>query len=441
MRLNYLSFFFLTLFTVITFAQNEQLLYDGTSDFCAIPNGETLFSSLNVFTVEVWIRSTDVSNSPIFIGSLVTSTPPEILFGITSNAEVAFSTGFGSGGNLVTANAGTFPTDGMWHHIACVRTGSGAGQGTIYIDGVDQTNPAVNTPGTNAVTTADLSFGLGLTTFFLNGAMDEVRIWNVARSQTQINNFKDVQLAGNETGLIGYWKFNEGSGQNVLDSQTNGTVHNGTLGADANVSSDDPTRIQDPALPLPVELVSFSATVNNSRVELRWITASETNNMGFDVERKSESSSTFQKIGFVEGNGTSNQLNNYSFIDVVSQPGTYFYRLKQIDFDGSEKYSNEILAEVETVPLTFNLDQNYPNPFNPSTTISFTLPEDGFINLTVYNSLGEEVTQLMNEFKKSGKYQVNFNASNLSSGLYIYRVNFSNDVSNYSSSKIMSLVK
>jgi len=440
MRLNYLSFFFLTLFTAITFAQNEQLMYDGIDDFCAVPNAEALFSNLDVFTVEVWIKSTNVSNSPIFIGSLVTSTPPEILFGITSNAEVAFSTGFGSGGNLVTANTGTFPTDGMWHHIACVRTGSGAGQGTIYIDGVDQTNPSVNTPGTNAVTTADLSFGLGLTSFFLNGSMDEVRIWNVARTQTQINNFKDVQLAGNETGLIGYWKFNEGSGQNVLDSQTNVTVHNGTLGANATVSSDDPTRIQDPGLPLPVELVSFSANVNNSRVELRWITASETNNMGFDVERKSETG-TFQKIGFVEGNGTSNHFNTYSFTDFVSNPGTYYYRLKQIDFDGTFKYSNEILAEVETVPLTFNLEQNYPNPFNPSTTISFTLPEDGFINLTVYNSLGEEVTQLMNEFKKSGRYQVTFNALNISSGLYIYRLDFRSDGINYSSSKIMSLVK
>ena len=431
-------FFFFTLFVGFSFtlAQNQQLQYDGVDDFCNVPNGVTLFSNLDVFTVEVWINGTDFSNGPIFIGS----SSDNMLFGIAGDV-VAFSTQ--GGGFLVLSVAGSMTADGLWHHVACVRAGSGAGQGKVYIDGVDQTDPNNNTPNATITLSGNLTFGVGLVSqgsYFINGAMDDLRIWNVERSQAEINNNMNVELAGNEAGLIGYWRFNEGSGQDILDSQTNGTQYNGTLGADNNTASDDPTRIQDPNLPLPVELVSFNSSVSNNIVELSWITATEINNLGFEIERKSENG-VFDKIGFVGGNGTTTNYSNYSFTDVLNTAGIYYYRLKQIDYDGSFEYSGSVQAEVEIIPILFKLEQNYPNPFNPSTTISYSLPEAGITKLAVYNSLGQKVQEIVNEFLESGNHQTLFNAENLASGLYIYRIEVVGASKTYRSSKVMSLVK
>jgi len=429
-------FFFSILITLTfstAFAQNEQLQFDGTDDFCNVPNAEVLFSNLDVFTFEAWLNTTDISNFPIFIGGSSNS----IIFGLTSSGAVAFTTST----DIVYSLPGKFPADGIWHHVACVRTGPNPGQGKIYIDGIDQTDPAFNTPGTTLTLSGDLTFGVGLTTFFLNGAMDEIRIWSVERSQANINNNMNVELAGNEAGLIGYWKFNEGSGQEILDSQTNGTQHNGTLGADNNPASDDPTRIQDPALPLPVELVSLTSSVNGNTVELSWITGSEINNLGFDVERKSENSD-FTKVGFVSGNGTTTEFSNYSFIDVVSNAGTYYYRLKQIDFDGTSQYSNDVSVEVETIPMAFSLQQNYPNPFNPSTKIKFSLAAESNVTLTVFDIMGQEVANLINGNLEAGSHEFNFDASNLNSGVYFYRINTTGvDGINFSSVKKMILSK
>ena len=437
MKKKYISITVLMFSLSVSFAQNQQLYYDGENDKCYIPDAEVLFSNLEIFTVEVWLKPFDISNSPIFIGS----SSNEILFGIDNNyKDVCISTNFINGNTFVKSFNYAFTDVGVWHHIAYVRSGTGSGHGKIYIDGVDKTSPYYNTTGVSIPMTGDLELGISLTSFELNGSMDELRIWNVARTQTEINDNMNFELTGSEPGLIGYWKFNEGSGQIILDTQTNGVIHNGTLGATANPGSDDPTRIQDPTLPLPVELVSFVSNLNANNVELSWITASEINNMGFDIERKTESSS-YAKIGFVSGNGTTTDYSYYSFVDVISQPGVYLYRLKQIDFDGSFKYSNEIRVEIESVPLTFNLEQNYPNPFNPTTKISYALPETGFVNLTVYNSLGEKVTELVNEVEESGKHNVIFLAGNLSSGLYIYKLSLSGERNTYTISKVMSLVK
>jgi len=437
MKINYILIAPLILFLSVSFAQNQQLYYDGENDKCYIPDAEVLFSNLEIFTVEVWLKPFDISNNPIFIGS----SSGEILFGIDDNFKnVAVSTNFMSGNTFVTSVQYSFTDVGIWHHIAYVRSGTGSGHGKIYIDGVVKTNPYQNTTYSSIPMAGDLKLGIALTSFELNGSMDELRIWNVARTHTEINDNMNIELSGGEPGLIGYWKFNEGFGQIILDSQTNRVIHNGTLGATANPGSDDPTRIQDPTLPLPVELVSFGSSINDNTVELSWITASEINNMGFDIERKSESGS-YEMIGFVRGNGTTIDYSYYSFTDMILQPGMYFYRLKQIDFDGSFKYYNEIQVEIESAPLTFNLAQNYPNPFNPATNISYTLPETGFVNLTVYNSLGEKVTELVNGVEESGKHNVVFSAGNLSSGLYIYKLSLSGERNTYIISKVMSLVK
>lgn len=171
---------------------------------------------------------------------------------------------------------------------------------------------------------------------------------------------------------------------------------------------------------LPVELTSFTANNINGNVELQWKTATEKNNNGFDVERKS-ANSEFVKIGFVKGNGTTTDLSIYSFTD-KNVKENYSYRLKQIDFDGTFTYSNIVNASGSTLPTTFTLAQNFPNPFNPSTSISYSLPKAGVVTLAIFNTLGQKVKEVVNGFQEVGNYTASINASDLSSGNYIYNI-------------------
>ncbi|MDT3695957.1 MAG: T9SS type A sorting domain-containing protein [Ignavibacterium sp.] len=173
-------------------------------------------------------------------------------------------------------------------------------------------------------------------------------------------------------------------------------------------------------LVIPVELTSFSAITDNNNVLLNWSTATETNNSGFIVERRS-TNSDWQSITFVNGNGTTTRAQKYSYVDRNLAEGKYYYRLKQVDFNGSFEYSN-IVEAVILSPTKFELSQNYPNPFNPSTTISFTIPQSGNVKLSVYNLLGQEVQNLVNGFTEAGNHTINFDAKNLNSGIYLYKL-------------------
>jgi hypothetical protein len=182
----------------------------------------------------------------------------------------------------------------------------------------------------------------------------------------------------------------------------------------------------DGIIALPVELRSFTSKVSSSQVTLNWITETELNNYGFEVERKSDHSN-WQKITFIEGYGNSNSPKEYSYVDKSPIGGSKFqYRLKQIDNDGQFEYSKVI--EVELVPIEFALYQNYPNPFNPSTKIRYQLPVESKVVIKIYNILGSEVMELLNEQKESGIYEVEFNADNLSSGTYVYKISADNFV-------------
>jgi hypothetical protein len=192
----------------------------------------------------------------------------------------------------------------------------------------------------------------------------------------------------------------------------------------------------DTASVLPVELAHFSSSINNGKVELLWKTATEINNYGFELERKFEDNYDWIKIGFVRGSGNSNSPQSYSLSDWPLQIGTYKYRLKQIDLDGHFKYSNEIEVVYNNI-FNFSLNQNYPNPFNPSTIISYQLSAEGFVLLKVYNVLGKEISTLVNEIKQSGVHEVNFNASEFGSGIYMYRMT----VNNFTQTRKMIVLK
>jgi hypothetical protein len=179
--------------------------------------------------------------------------------------------------------------------------------------------------------------------------------------------------------------------------------------------------------PLPVELTTFTAAAKNKTVFLNWKTVTETNNYGFEVERCALSTErqAWNKIGFVSGNGNSSSDKEYSFTDKNISGGSKFnYRLKQIDNDGTFEYSSSV--EIEIVPLQFELSQNYPNPFNPSTTIQFSLPVQTQLKINIYNMLGELIKTVSEGMYESGYYNITFDASELSSGTYIYRLE-SND--------------
>jgi len=191
---------------------------------------------------------------------------------------------------------------------------------------------------------------------------------------------------------------------------------------------------------VPVELTSFTASVIDGNVTLSWSTATETNNSGFEVER-SFNGSDFVNVAFVAGNGTSLQIHNYSITDKNLVDGNYSYRLKQIDFNGDFEYSKIINIEV-TAPVEFSLAQNFPNPFNPSTKITFGLAIDSKVKLSVYNLLGEQVAELLNSNFSAGTHNVSFDASNLNSGVYFYRLDANGiDGQNFSSIKKMILAK
>jgi hypothetical protein len=226
------------------------------------------------------------------------------------------------------------------------------------------------------------------------------------------------------------WNFNRQPNNIVFDPSNNIVLKTATLSV---------------IPPIPVELTSFSALVANNFVVLSWNTATELNNFGFDVERIAspnpsqggeQSNYRWEKIGFVNGSGTTTSPNSYSFEDKTITTGKYFYRLKQIDNDGTYEYSN--IVEVSMMkPTEFSLEQNYPNPFNPTTKISWQSPISGWQTLRVYDVLGNEVSTLVNEYREAGKYEIDFNASELSSGLYIYKLH----AGDFIVSKKMTLIK
>ena len=183
---------------------------------------------------------------------------------------------------------------------------------------------------------------------------------------------------------------------------------------------------------LPVELINFEGELTNNSVKLSWTTATEVNNYGFEVQ-KSEvgtQNSEWIKIGFIQGSGTTNSPKEYSFTDSnLPEANKVSYRLKQIDNDGTFTHSKVITIDLTTITTVddavnyeFALEQNYPNPFNPTTSIKYQVASIENVTLAVYNILGRQVAILVNEQKSPGKYEVQFDGSNLSSGMYFYKL-------------------
>jgi len=196
---------------------------------------------------------------------------------------------------------------------------------------------------------------------------------------------------------------------------------------------------------IPVELTSFTASIYKNSVTLNWTTSTEINNQGFEIERTSSSTTPlfdeWTRIGFVPGIGTTTESQLYSFIDSKLNSRTYYYRLKQIDFDGTFEYSKELKVQI-SLPDKHVLEQNYPNPFNPSTVISWRLPVNSFVSIKIYDVLGNEVSTIVNKEIPAGDHEIEFsisseNARELTSGIYYYKLT----VKDFSETKKMVYLK
>lgn len=507
------------------------------------------------FTIEFWMKNDSSSGSGWMIGQGTPATDQGLHIAWMSGNKIRF--GFWSD----DLDTDTLSDIMHWHHFAFTYDATTKTQKT-YRDGVNLTTRTAtnNYSGTGPLYMAS-TFQAGAAGF--SGSLDEVRLWNVARSADQIRENMHLSLAGNESGLLGYWRMDEASGSTAGDATGHGyaatyqnaptpttspiplgagssagltSVTSGTLSfpglsvtmtdnfdtavdvvgtridnAPDTVPTGSSTTLGDrywivevygtpgtyaatlsfavptsftnngsanPANyslyqrtstnvdswaslisggssvtsdsidytgvtsfgqfslgtndPLPVEMSTFTVSANRLNTQLEWSTMTETNCDGWEVEKKQSASmeygvrsvqSDWTDAGFVKAAGTSNSPKHYSFTERNLSPGTYSYRLKLIDRNGSFTYSAEVNVVVGAAPRVFSLGQNYPNPFNPATTIEFTLPADGRASLKVFDVLGREVATLLDEGRKAGEIQrVVFDASRLASGVYIARL-------------------
>jgi hypothetical protein len=219
-----------------------------------------------------------------------------------------------------------------------------------------------------------------------------------------------------------------------------GSVNNFTryLQYKANISTSDLSNtvvLQDFSVncnfAFPVTLLDFKGRTFNRDINLEWSTASESNNKGFEVQR-SANGSDWNTIGFVPGVGTSSTLQKYHYEDRGLSPSKYYYRLKQIDFDGKFKYSSVINFNL-VEKAGYSLEQNYPNPFNNRTMISYSVPRATKVRLTIYDLQGRIMKVMEEGVKPAGKHTVELITGSMGKGIYYYKM----DADEFSSTRKM----
>jgi len=303
------------------------------------------------------------------------------------------------------------------------------------------------TLGRGVYTSASGTFAI-TGTLTLNGSASDIFIFKMATTLTTATS-SSVLLTGGALASNIFWQVGssatiEGDFKgNILAltaiTQNSSSTINGRALARNSFVTVNGTSV------LPVEITLFTATATRTDVNLHWSTATEVNNYGFEVERTviSHQSSviSWNKAGFVEGNGTTNAPKEYSFTDNTLASGKYSYRLKQIDRDGKFEYSKSVEVTIGQAVKEFALLQNYPNPFNPSTRIQYSLAEAGQVSLKIYNALGHEVATMVNGHQEAGDYSVPFTTNkgglNLASGIYFYRL----EAGSFMSTKKLTLMK
>lgn len=355
--------------------------FDGTTSKISTPLDFKIQPGV-VRTVTAWFKTNDMINGNLFLGAGDDGVQ-HLGVGVYQGKLWTHSRN-NSSGDIVAVSGNNSILPNVWEFGAFIIDGTDV---SFFLNGVPDGGGS-SLPVIDPVNTASIGSRTFDTWNMFNGSLDDIRIYNRALSEAEINALY----------FEGGW-------------------------------------------PLPVTISSFTSIVLGNIVSLRWITATEVDNYGFEVERKlldgkatkegAISISTtplwgeavWHKVGFVEGNGMTNIPHDYDFRETVS-PGSYSYRLKQIDRDGKFAYSKTIDVNIP-VPRVLSLSDNFPNPFNPTTTIEFTLPDDGRVSLRIYDVLGREVASLVEERLKAGElYRTVFDASKLASGVYFSRLEY-----------------
>ena len=365
----------------------------------------------------------DVTNNHLYfgvVGKLNTSSNDGIgiWLDLSQVSGVASNTALGGspGTHYMNSSYNNFRADFEVDYMFSINPGSSS---NCYVDVVrvagTRASQYLGNCGLSGSSTSNTSsdfFSSGSVTFAFNNSGTSNRGFEIRIPFSQLGS--GVTSSGNVR-LFAFVVSNTSFFSNVT---VPGNVSGGNLEFNPNFSSLSGGPYNSGDNPLPVELKSFTASVSKNSVTLNWVTSTELNNYGFEIER-SQNQNIWEKIGFVNGRGNSNSPIFYFYSDNNLSSGKYFYRLKQLDNDGSFTYSNVIEVNVNLVPSEYSLS-NYPNPFNPNTTIEFTLAKSGNYNIKVYNLNGEMVSELVNGYYEAGVHKVNFDASGLSSGMYIY---------------------
>jgi len=371
-----------------------------------------LFSSASVSNC---YSTSAVSGSSLYVGGLVGRN-------VQSSISTSYSTGSVNGSNN---NIGGLAGYNNYTITNCYSSGSVSGSG-VRIGGF---------VGFNDGGTITNCYSIGS----VSGTSNVGGFIGYTSSSTVSNSFWNTQTSGQLTSA-------GGTGKTTTEMKTASTFFNAAWDAgiwyiDGSYNNGYPYLAwQNPGgNPLPVELVSLNIEYRTGNVELRWKTATEVNNAGWEIQRSEVSNQSSEpekgrngewvNVGFVEGSGSSSAPKEYSFVERNVKAGKYSYRLKQIDRDGKFSYSQEVEVEVGSAPKVFALMQNFPNPFNPTTEIRYQIPEVSHVTLKVYDVIGREVATLLNEeLAATGYHSIRFDASRLSTGVYIYTLRAGNFV-------------
>ena len=426
--LSRLVFFILLLIglTQSIFAQGTCLEFSNTeSDRVEIPD-ESAFDFTTSMTVECWINVTSFTTNWQAIVTKGDNSWRLQRYNDTDSLCFHLT-------NVHYLNGSTSVNDGQWHHVAGTFDGS---EMCLYIDG--NLDASYATGGTIANSNYPVWIGgnAGVNGRSFNGKIDEVRIWDYAKSQTEIQNdmynYDIDNTHPHWTNLVGYWKFDEGSGQTAGDSSSNS--HDGTLGSSSSVESEDPSW-QTSDAPLPVELSYFTCNFTNGYNHLEWVTESETNNSGWNIYRNllgeiSSANKINSQLIEAYGNSTSHHTYHYNDESNLIQNRTYYYWLESVDYSGSSHFYGPTRVTIEennnNVPsgnMIYGLQQNYPNPFNPITSIKFVLKKSGNVQLEVFDLRGQKVATLFKGFVEADRSIIKtWDAKNVSSGVYFYKL-------------------
>ena len=421
------------------FAQGNCLDFDGLDDYVDLGSPTDLDNlGQGSYTIEAWIKTSDANTRQCIIGNY-DGTPAYVLE-LHTTGNMRFYV------NNTGYNTTAEVDDGQWHHVVGVRDYNN--DILLYVDGIEIYSFGSDPEGSFTVSNNTMIGRNPSASYALNfdGFIDDVRIWNDVRTESEIQNNMYNELTGTEDNLAAYYNLNEGSGQTAGDSAGS---NDGILGITSGSDPEDPSWFVSDA-PLPVTLSSFTATFSNGSSFLNWTTQSETNNLGWNVYRsETEGIAEGMQINseMIDGAGTTTEQTDYTFTDnYETYPNnSYWYWIESVDYSGATNLHGPARIDIpddeddELPPeliTSYGLAQNFPNPFNPTTRIAFkiTVGDAKNAKIIIYNSKGQIVKVFTNLHTNDdelgsvtwkGKDE---NGNTVSSGIYLYKLETNNEV-------------